>query len=445
MTTVKNVPAKVYYKQKYDQYKQLLDIKLRQDVSQGLYNNVIQDYHTDCTRGELCTKYNLSYLKLKTILRDEHILKIPSADVADIKLRLQNKLTTKKEVMSQYKIIEICRFYSNICLADINSFPERLLASQYDYSLLPDTWFSQSIMPSKYHLSNTSVISTTLIQNSFAAGDSVPDTKHRVHEFIAFKLKLAKSQQGGCKGYIVDAGLKNKRCLKNPDLKDNLCFWRCIAIALNESSCQGIQQANSKQQRAIALRDQYFAQCGQNTTDHVQVADLPAIYQALNLDLTVYTLDSNLNVSRNWDTLTLTHKTVSRRSQQVQGCSRRCEFRKQKFSRNSPDALAERIWRREMNVLRDYVARVWDDTDWDEKVQNEAVWGDEENPLWQSALMRISWQKRRNTQANNNNVPKKGRRTTTTTTPSEPDNDCGWGYNGEGKPITIDEWNQGND
>ncbi|PRP82103.1 hypothetical protein PROFUN_10311, partial [Planoprotostelium fungivorum] len=26
----------------------------------------------------------------------------------------------------------------------------------------------------------------------------------------------------------------------------------------------------------------------------------------------------------------------------------------------------------------DYVARVWDNTDWDKKVQDEAVWGDEE-------------------------------------------------------------------
>ncbi|PRP73278.1 hypothetical protein PROFUN_16749, partial [Planoprotostelium fungivorum] len=97
------------------------------------------------------------------------------------------------------------------------------------------------------HISDLNNTLQLWIQNSFAADDSVPDTKHRVHEFIAFKLKLAKSQQaliGGCKGYTVDSGLKNKRCLKNPDLKDNLCFWRSIAIALYESSCQGIQQAN---------------------------------------------------------------------------------------------------------------------------------------------------------------------------------------------------------
>ncbi|PRP76353.1 hypothetical protein PROFUN_15269 [Planoprotostelium fungivorum] len=64
----------------------------------------------------------------------------------------------------------------------------------------------------------------------------------------------------------------------NPDLKDNLCFWSKI-----------------QREKAITLRDKYFKQCGQSTTDHVQVADLPAICQALNLDLTVYTLDSNLN------------------------------------------------------------------------------------------------------------------------------------------------------
>ncbi|PRP77292.1 hypothetical protein PROFUN_05537 [Planoprotostelium fungivorum] len=225
------------------------------------------------------------------------------------------------------------------------------VASQYDYKFLPDTWFSKSVSAVAQICSKTNAVlpvvlesypfyfkielictlvniedGTTIdktylfpadhaikissikhisdldntlqlwIQNSFAADDSVPDTKHRVHEFIAFKLKLAKSQQGGCKGYTVDAGLKNKRCLKNPDLKDNLCFWRSVAIALYESSYQQIGKKDSKIQRekATALRDQYFAQCGQSA-DHVQVADLPAICQALNLDLTVYTLDDNLN------------------------------------------------------------------------------------------------------------------------------------------------------
>ncbi|PRP75045.1 hypothetical protein PROFUN_03881 [Planoprotostelium fungivorum] len=61
---------------------------------------------------------------------------------------------------------------------------------------------------------------------------------------------------------------------------------------------------------------------------------------------------------------------------QSQRAVSRCKFQKQKYSRNSPDALAERIWRRETNVLQD------------EKVQDETGQGDEE-----SALMTISWQK----------------------------------------------------
>ncbi|PRP75186.1 hypothetical protein PROFUN_15897 [Planoprotostelium fungivorum] len=90
MTTVKNVPAKLYYKQKYDQYKQLLDTKLRQDVSQGSNDNVIQDYHAGSTRGEPCTKYNLSYFKLKIMLRDEQSSKIPTTDIAVINYRTLN-------------------------------------------------------------------------------------------------------------------------------------------------------------------------------------------------------------------------------------------------------------------------------------------------------------------------------------------------------------------
>ncbi|PRP87898.1 hypothetical protein PROFUN_02635 [Planoprotostelium fungivorum] len=208
------------------------------------------------------------------------------------------------------------------------------VASQYDYSFLPDTWFSQSVSAVAQICSKIDAVLPVVLESypfyfkielnctlvniedgttidktyMFPADHAIKissikhisdlnNTLQLVHKFIAFKLKLAKSQKGGCKGYAVDLGLKNKRCLKNPDLKDNLCFWRSIAIALYESSCQGIQQANSKQQRekAIALRDQYFAQCGQNISDHVQVSDLPDICQLLNLGLTVYTLDSNFN------------------------------------------------------------------------------------------------------------------------------------------------------
>ncbi|PRP72879.1 hypothetical protein PROFUN_16859 [Planoprotostelium fungivorum] len=112
-----------------------------------------------------------------------------------------------------------------IKLKHTNNLLSAGVASQHDYTFLPNTWFSQSVSASypfsvKIEL-NCTINKTYLFPSD---DDSVPDTKHRIHEFIAFKLKFAKSQQ-----------------------------------------------------------------------DHVQVADLPAICQALNLDLTVYTLDSNLN------------------------------------------------------------------------------------------------------------------------------------------------------
>ncbi|PRP78563.1 hypothetical protein PROFUN_13396 [Planoprotostelium fungivorum] len=51
---------------------------------------------------KLCTKYKLTYLKLKIILRNQHSSKIPIADINNIKLNLQNKMITKREVMDTY-------------------------------------------------------------------------------------------------------------------------------------------------------------------------------------------------------------------------------------------------------------------------------------------------------------------------------------------------------
>ncbi|PRP73227.1 hypothetical protein PROFUN_16913 [Planoprotostelium fungivorum] len=64
------------------------------------------------------------------------------------------------------------------------------------------------------HISDLNNTLQLWTQNSFAADDSVPDTKHRVHEFIAIKLKLAKSQQ-------VDDGLLAE-----------FNFWMAFSIAL---------------------------------------------------------------------------------------------------------------------------------------------------------------------------------------------------------------------
>lgn len=127
--------------------------------------------------------------------------------------------------------------------------------------------------------------------------DSVPNTKWRIHEFLNYRIKIAKFQHGGCKRYSVDTKMKAKKCVKNPDLKDNLCFWRCLTIAIYESVDKTIVKKDSKQQRELAkeLQNRYFESCEIATdlrTDIVLVRDLPDICRALELNLTVYTLTS---------------------------------------------------------------------------------------------------------------------------------------------------------
>ena len=87
--------------------------------------------------------------------------------------------------------------------------------------------------------------------------------------------------------------MKAKKCVKNPDLKDNLCFWHCLAIY--ESVDKIVVKKDSKQQHELAkeLQNQYFESCAIATdlcTDTVLVCDLSDICRALELNLTVYTL-----------------------------------------------------------------------------------------------------------------------------------------------------------
>jgi hypothetical protein len=133
--------------------------------------------------------------------------------------------------------------------------------------------------------------------NSFLESDSVlPNTKWRIHEFLHFKIKIAKAQHGGCKNYVADIQLKKKKCLLNPDNKDNLCFWRCLAIALNENIDKSIVKKNSKSQRikALELREDYEKN---SKRESVLLADLPNICEILKLNISVYSLNEGKIIS----------------------------------------------------------------------------------------------------------------------------------------------------
>ncbi|PRP73270.1 hypothetical protein PROFUN_16786 [Planoprotostelium fungivorum] len=135
---------------------------------------------------------------------------------------------------------------SAVCISSNANMLKNKFCSAYFTGVIPFL-FKIELNCTLVNIEDGSTINKTYLFPS--DDDSVPDTKHRIHEFIAFKLKFAKSQQG-------------------------VLLLLCMNFLVSKL---------------------YFKQCGQSTTDHVQVADLPAICQALNLDLTVYTLDSNLN------------------------------------------------------------------------------------------------------------------------------------------------------
>lgn len=120
------------------------------------------------------------------------------------------------------------------------------------------------------------------------------NTKRRLHKFLLLTLKVANRQFGGCKNY-KNIDFKNKRCVVHPDGNDNLCFWRCLAIALFSNNYPNISKARNKIQRdkAQELRDKYYALCEKETTDIVLLDQIPDICQKLELNIRVNTLQTN--------------------------------------------------------------------------------------------------------------------------------------------------------
>ncbi|PRP73722.1 hypothetical protein PROFUN_16610 [Planoprotostelium fungivorum] len=151
------------------------------------------------------------------------------------------------------------------------------VASQYDYTFLPDTWFSKSVsavaqicsktnavlmlylnhaikISSIKHISDLNNTLQMWIQNSFAADDSVPDTKYRVHEFIVFKLKLAKSQQGGCKGYTCTGAISDF----NPRANRHYHIPSDVATTTLNTKCEPILNKSHDSMQVVAEMRQWI-------------------------------------------------------------------------------------------------------------------------------------------------------------------------------------------
>eukprot|EP01124_Arcella_intermedia_P025887 TRINITY_DN4735_c1_g1_i1.p1 TRINITY_DN4735_c1_g1~~TRINITY_DN4735_c1_g1_i1.p1 ORF type:complete len:196 (-),score=44.41 TRINITY_DN4735_c1_g1_i1:553-1140(-) len=104
-------------------------------------------------------------------------------------------------------------------------------------------------------------------------------------------LKVANRQFGGCKNYKSTFGAKSRCCL-NPSGKDDLCFWRCLAIGLYEKTIPTISKKNAaiQRQKAICLRDEYYKKIGREPINIVLLDQIPDISQAFSINVQINTL-----------------------------------------------------------------------------------------------------------------------------------------------------------
>eukprot|EP01124_Arcella_intermedia_P025892 TRINITY_DN4735_c1_g1_i16.p1 TRINITY_DN4735_c1_g1~~TRINITY_DN4735_c1_g1_i16.p1 ORF type:complete len:238 (-),score=46.38 TRINITY_DN4735_c1_g1_i16:553-1266(-) len=116
-------------------------------------------------------------------------------------------------------------------------------------------------------------------------------TKLHFHKLRGLTLKVANRQFGGCKNYKSTFGAKSRCCL-NPSGKDDLCFWRCLAIGLYEKTIPTISKKNAaiQRQKAICLRDEYYKKIGREPINIVLLDQIPDISQAFSINVQINTL-----------------------------------------------------------------------------------------------------------------------------------------------------------
>eukprot|EP01111_Echinosteliopsis_oligospora_P007486 TRINITY_DN2262_c0_g2_i11.p1 TRINITY_DN2262_c0_g2~~TRINITY_DN2262_c0_g2_i11.p1 ORF type:complete len:118 (-),score=24.50 TRINITY_DN2262_c0_g2_i11:7-360(-) len=97
--------------QQYSIYKAKLNDQIAQDKQQGNYYNIIQDYTNGMSKSDLITKYNISWLKIRLILKDVNKPEKISDDQMEIIIQqLNDKSKQKKQITNEYgKVLSIYR------------------------------------------------------------------------------------------------------------------------------------------------------------------------------------------------------------------------------------------------------------------------------------------------------------------------------------------------
>jgi hypothetical protein len=95
--------------------------------------------------------------------------------------------------------------------------------------------------------------------DSLIDGSKYPSTKYRLHSIRSFVTKFALQSWAGCGTYVHknNNDFKNVKCVINPTDKDDMCFWRCLAIGLRQNCIDDKTKSEYNKIKAQAPRNAF--------------------------------------------------------------------------------------------------------------------------------------------------------------------------------------------
>lgn len=136
---------------------------------------------------------------------------------------------------------------------------------------------------------------STYIEQFMELDDLYPSTKWKYDVVTGIGFHINKQYTRGCQ--VKRVNNIYKRVLKTPDnKKDNLCFWRCLAIQLYKDQHTSILTANSRLQRVETMKLLKYTQAVfLKNKQQIQLSDdgqvglshIPHIAQTLQLNIQV--------------------------------------------------------------------------------------------------------------------------------------------------------------
>lgn len=103
--TIKSKPKQQYMREHYTVYQAKLNQLLQEAKQEGKYDAILHDYINGTSKADLVAKYNLSWLKIRLILKDTARPERISDEQLQLTVQqLRAKSKQKKEIMQKYSV-----------------------------------------------------------------------------------------------------------------------------------------------------------------------------------------------------------------------------------------------------------------------------------------------------------------------------------------------------